>query len=74
MTYTVVTLEVSPAAYEEIRKKLVDAEYWHTISGKSLSTARVGEHLDLTHIALVKRQADIIDEWRDAANERTLSG
>lgn len=45
-TYTLVELELTPAAYDEIRAKLVEAEYQHTfISSRSI---------DMTHIAATR--------------------
>ena len=46
MTYTLATLEVSPAAYDEIRGKLEAAGYQHAIDAAGT--------LDMTHIGLVK--------------------
>jgi hypothetical protein len=45
MTYTYVTLAVSEAAYEEIKAKLIAADYGHTINEKS--------EIDMHGIALV---------------------
>ena len=49
MTYTLVRLPISKAAYDEIRGKLEAADYHHVIMEK-------GE-LDMTHIALEQEPA-----------------
>lgn len=53
MTYTFVTLEVSAAAYDEIRAKLLEAKYNHTI----LPERHEGHELiDMHGIALLKEK------------------
>ena len=52
MTYTHANLEVSESAYEEIRAKLLEADYRHAIDEK--------EHcIDMHGIALVKEQSGL---------------
>lgn len=46
MTYTVATMEVAPATYDEIRAKLEQAGYQHAIDDNGM--------LDMTHIGLVR--------------------
>lgn len=49
-THTYVTMEVSQAAYDEIRQKLVDAGYQHAIHDHNF---QIDECLDMHGIALV---------------------
>ncbi len=53
-TYTMVKLELSKAAYEEIKAKLIDAGYQHTF----LEDFDGGEAIDMTHIAVAPEEAD----------------
>lgn len=53
MTYTVATLPVSAAAYDEIAAKLRAADYGHVFSGSGET-----EHIDMTHIALSRGEDD----------------
>jgi hypothetical protein len=60
MTYTVVTLAISKAAYDEIRGKLEAANYHHVIMD--------GGELDMTHIALEPEPEPAIHgikRWQD---------
>lgn len=50
VTHTYVTLEISDAAYDEIKKKLLDAEYDHVFGDD-------GE-MDMHGIALVKEKIE----------------
>jgi len=51
-TYTMVKLELSPAAYEEIKAKLEEAGYQHTF----LEDFDGGEAIDMTHIAVAPEE------------------
>lgn len=57
MTHTVVHLEISPAAFEEIKTKLLAAGYDHVIDRTTGE-----ERLDMTHIALLKEKPERV--WR----------
>lgn len=51
MTYTYVLLDLSPAAYQEIRRKLVEAGYEHAIEGDD-----AGEVIDMNGIAVSEEE------------------
>lgn len=48
MSYTVATMEVSKACFDEIKQKLLEAGYDHAISEDGM--------LDMTHIGLVEEK------------------
>lgn len=53
MTYTYVLMEVSPQTYDEIAKKMRDAEYDHAFGDE-------GE-IDMHGIAIVKRDTVLVE-------------
>ena len=55
VTHTFVTLEVSAAAYEEIRAKLAAADYDHCFME--------GGEIDMHGIALVREVTDLLSRW-----------
>ena len=54
MTYTYVTMDVSPAAYEEIKQKLIAADYGHALH----EDREDGVLLDMHGIALKLKPID----------------
>lgn len=51
MTYTYVTMDVTKPVFEEVKRKLQEAEYHHAIHNE-------GKTLDMHGIALVNEEAD----------------
>jgi hypothetical protein len=54
VTHTVAILEISPAAYAEIKGKLLAANYEHCIDEND-----DGEFIDMTHIAVTPEKEQI---------------